>query len=399
MLYQIDCDEKYIRHDLNPLFPEMISYRTCRQLKSSELFRKNAAALDAIQSGIEWQNHRPPPPEKPNIRIVAWNIERGINLEGIIHILKNDRVLADADVLLLTEVDIGMGRSGNYNIAREIAEALKMNYCFANSFLVLAKGDEGEQMHDVKNTLSLHGTAILTRHKLISCKTVDLPTPNDCFNSLEKQFGNRRGIICKIKIGKKEYDFATCHLDLKTSAENRAAQLESILIALNDSTAKGQIIGGDFNTHTYNLSNKWRLFLSFLYKLFFLGTRKSIAHYMTPDRFFEKPLFRTLQQYGFNYDRYNDSLPTLSYDIFERTLNIKTKKYLPGILFKIVTRILAPWEGKLDMRLDWLAGRRMTVIQADKPPYTSPHVRSLPKWNKMRISDHLPLVADVAIEK
>ena len=50
---------------------------------------------------------------------------------------QTDPVLGAADVLLLTEIDCGLGRSGNRNVARELAAALGMSYVFGPSYLTL----------------------------------------------------------------------------------------------------------------------------------------------------------------------------------------------------------------------------------------------------------------------
>ena len=72
------------------------------------------------------------------IKALAWNIERGNVFEGIVDALKNHVGLLDKDVLLLTELDHGMARSGNRFVAQEIARELKMNYAFA-LFTLLAE--------------------------------------------------------------------------------------------------------------------------------------------------------------------------------------------------------------------------------------------------------------------
>ena len=43
-------------------------------------------------------------------------------------------------MLLLTELDYGMARTGNRFVARELARALKLNYAFAPCYLNLTKG-------------------------------------------------------------------------------------------------------------------------------------------------------------------------------------------------------------------------------------------------------------------
>ena len=164
--------------------------------------------------------------------MVAWNIERGCRTQSVINLLKSHPVLSKADVLLLTEADIGMGRSGNLNVPREIAVALQMNYCFANSFIVLGKGDEGEQDHDLQNELALHGTAILSRYKITSCRTVPMLHMKDQLGTLEQSIGRRKALICNIIIAGRSIDFAAAHLDLKTSQRRRALQLKAVLDTL-----------------------------------------------------------------------------------------------------------------------------------------------------------------------
>ncbi|PWV10297.1 hypothetical protein C3747_70g174 [Trypanosoma cruzi] len=63
-------------------------------------------------------------------RVVQWNIERGIQFERIVQTLRVIR----ADVLLLQEVDINCRRSDYRNVARDLAEALKMEMYFACEF-------------------------------------------------------------------------------------------------------------------------------------------------------------------------------------------------------------------------------------------------------------------------
>jgi hypothetical protein len=57
--------------------------------------------------------------KKKRLRALAWNIERGNRFDGIVDALKNHRELKDKDLLLLTELDYGMARSGTV-LSREI---------------------------------------------------------------------------------------------------------------------------------------------------------------------------------------------------------------------------------------------------------------------------------------
>jgi hypothetical protein len=55
---------------------------------------------------------------RSSIRVVDWNIDRGLQLPAILDFLGQ----ADADILLLQEVDVNVRRTQRLNIAREIAQ-------------------------------------------------------------------------------------------------------------------------------------------------------------------------------------------------------------------------------------------------------------------------------------
>ena len=57
-----------------------------------------------------------------SLRVVNWNINRGLQLGGIIDFLQ----YAAAYLILLQETDINARRTRRRNIPREIAQALRM---------------------------------------------------------------------------------------------------------------------------------------------------------------------------------------------------------------------------------------------------------------------------------
>ena len=104
---------------------------------------------------------------------------------------------SEADVFLLSEVDVGLGRSGNRNVARELAEALGMSYAFGVSYLALTD-DFGENAAGLENTLALSGAAILSRHPIGRVENIDLPEIRDKFHSSEKRLGKKRALLAEI---------------------------------------------------------------------------------------------------------------------------------------------------------------------------------------------------------
>jgi len=65
-----------------------------------------------------------------HLSIVTWNIERGMAYDAILRTLR----ALDADIVLLQEVDRHCRRTGYRDIARELAEALAMNWVAAGEF-------------------------------------------------------------------------------------------------------------------------------------------------------------------------------------------------------------------------------------------------------------------------
>ena len=59
-----------------------------------------------------------------SIRVVDWNVDRGLQLSGIVDFLAD----AKADLIILQEVDINARRTYRLNIAREIAQKLRLNF-------------------------------------------------------------------------------------------------------------------------------------------------------------------------------------------------------------------------------------------------------------------------------
>ncbi len=172
----------------------------------------------------------------PSLRLVEWNIERGIELEKIKQLLTDKQgflkevhseaagntnpekatdevlrqqmdVLQSADVLVLNEVDWGMKRSDYRAVVKELADALKMNWAYGvefvevdpkilgtQSFANVENQGERKELEDLFSVdkarlLGLHGSAILSRYPLRDVKLVPFQyQAYDWYNS-EKKYG------------------------------------------------------------------------------------------------------------------------------------------------------------------------------------------------------------------
>ena len=95
---------------------------------------------------------------EPAIRVVSWNINRGLQLPGIIDFLSK----TSADLILLQEADVNARRTQYRNIAREIAQALRMNYVFGREFEELTQSNPSSPAY--------HGQATLSKLPILSSR-------------------------------------------------------------------------------------------------------------------------------------------------------------------------------------------------------------------------------------
>lgn len=393
-----------LTHALEPHYPALRALRTRQELHQSPLYAQIRPELERILNGIERgepdpATQRPTRPGKP-LRVVAWNIQRGSRLDALRHALREDPVLSGADVVLLSEVDLGMGRSGNRNVARELAEALGMYYAFGVSYLVL--GDDFFENPDrTPSSLALAGAAILSRHPLGRVENVDLPELRDKFSSKrEKRLGKKRALLAEIRVpGGPPLVCATCHLDSNASPRQRAAQIDTLLtrasqlaaqIEAVDGAAPGILVGGDFNSTTYDASGKLALARDLLHKFFLTGFDQTIAGYMYPERTYERPVFETLARHGFVTTGLNDlARGTYAYDVQSAFAVAKLNEKVGSLLTRLLQFMLRRWNGVVPARLDWFAGKDLRGTAA-----TVVEVRS---DDGVPASDHAAIVTDVAL--
>ena len=121
-----------VQHEIHAHYPALRAIRTRKALERSALWAEISGQVRRVLEGVERGDCAPVPPPAAVparggrvLRAVAWNIQRGARFDDLRRALLAPP-LAGADLLLLSEVDVGLGRSGNRNVARELAEALGM---------------------------------------------------------------------------------------------------------------------------------------------------------------------------------------------------------------------------------------------------------------------------------
>jgi endonuclease/exonuclease/phosphatase family metal-dependent hydrolase len=191
------------------------------------------------------------PVDRP-LRIVAANLERGRRLDDWEALLRS----SGADVVLISEADGGMARSGNRYVARELADRLGMSFAFAVEFLELGLGSPAERAKlgpDARNDFGAHGGAILSRVGLDRPAAVRFELDGGWYDvdGPEPRVGGRCAVVATVG----EVVVVAPHLESHGGPRGRAKQVADLL-DLVEGYAGGRpvVVGGDLNTHTLDLA-------------------------------------------------------------------------------------------------------------------------------------------------
>jgi endonuclease/exonuclease/phosphatase family metal-dependent hydrolase len=323
---------------------------------------------------------------------VAWNIERGLRLDGIVHFLKEHPLLANADLLLLSELDWGMARTGNRFVARDMAAALGMNYAFAPCYLALTKGAGIERRVGGDNQESLHGNALLSRFPVRRAHSLALPNGKDKMKGAEKRIGSQRAVIADIDHPLGLFRAVSLHLDAHSSQRHRYLQMKLLLDHLDGLQPQLPVlIGGDWNTTTHDASRAVYSILGYGRRVL-MGVRNVVAnHYPYPERWFDRRVFREIEGRGYQYRNFNTAGEcTLHYNVADLAANLNMGEWVPGWCFWFINWALARTGGSCSMKLDWFAGKD---VLSQAPAVAVPGLTAGGK----PVSDHDPIVISVKL--
>jgi endonuclease/exonuclease/phosphatase family metal-dependent hydrolase len=191
---------------------------------------------DADIHAVRGTPSRVPPAaaDRREIRVVTWNIERGTQFQRIATTL---HALAP-DVILLQEVDRYCKRSGNVDVARELAETLGMNWVSAGEFQEVGEA--------VGPQAALTGQAILSRDAIADAGVIvftDQSTMRWRWSPLQPRRGGRMALRARTA----GFLVYSLHLESGGEDEQRSSQLRQVL----DDQARQRdgrvIVAGDFN--------------------------------------------------------------------------------------------------------------------------------------------------------
>ena len=379
---------RIIREELRPCFPELAQLTSTDELLASPAYQRVRPAAERALNCPEIGEYGPlSAPAKPSYRIVGWNLERGIHYEGQLEALRRHPHLSGADVLLLTETDVGMARSGNRNIAQELARELGMHYAFTPCYLNLAKGSGVEYDVAGENDLGLHGNAILSRYPLRDVRPVALKNGKDKMKGREKRLGRQTAVVAAIDFPQGPVAFASVHLDANSSQGHRRDQMRDVLDGIGPEIPA--VVGGDWNTTTYNSATATNAILGFWVRVFMGPDNVIRNHYLHPYNKFEKELFALLEERGFDYRRSNAiGVRTTSYDVDDAKTHKNLREWVPAWCFAFIRWALRNHDGKCPLKIDWFAVRGLE-------PSNPCVFHEFREGRRPPLSDHDPIALDI----
>jgi len=206
---------------------------------------QSTKGLEKIESGSFAPSDRELGQPPSSIRIVVWNIERGLQLPRVIDFLRN----ANPDIVLLQEADLNARRTHHLDIAREIADNLHMNYVFGREFLELTQGSPASPAY--------HGQVTLSRWPLSNPRVIRFREQSNFWRPrwylprmdlLQERLGGRIALVCDVNVAGQTFVTYNLHLESRGNDHLRRAQLFQVL---NDSQRYGSqvpvIVAGDMN--------------------------------------------------------------------------------------------------------------------------------------------------------
>ena len=388
-------------HDIARYFPQLLEFGSTAELEASDVWRRVKDDVDRILNTVVVENAISDKSTsellqgEEVIRALAWNIERGVMLDGILDALHSDPALRGRHLLLLTELDHGMARSGNRYVAGEIAGSLGLNYAFAPVYIALQKGSGVEAFAEGDNTHSIHGLAMFSRWPLRNVHAIPLPNGKDKMWGKEKRLGHLRALFADIDDPAGVYRAVTIHLDAHCSREHRRHQMRLILDHLDTLPAMPTLIGGDWNTTGFNSQSSTRAIMGYWRRVFMGPRRVARNHFPHPERYFEKPLFDDLESRGYEFRPMNEiGVGTLHYHVESIEKNTNLREWVPEWCFPFIFWAANRVGGSVSSRLDWFAARGMSLA-----PGTSPStVGGLLDDKGTPLSDHDAITLDLVRE-
>jgi endonuclease/exonuclease/phosphatase family metal-dependent hydrolase len=167
------------------------------------------------------------------------------------------QLLPKVDVLALQEADKETKRAGRHHVARELAEALRMNWIHAPAGIPRGVKPQTRQWWlDFEETIDLYdsgdtGIALLSRLPLSDVTRIDLPW-HEC------PWRPRLAMAATVSVGANKLRILNAHVDPHAAVGGQLEQLEALV---GQAKHEPTLILGDFNTLSKQKVIETRAFL------------------------------------------------------------------------------------------------------------------------------------------
>jgi endonuclease/exonuclease/phosphatase family metal-dependent hydrolase len=294
-------------------------------------------------------NREPRPRRDSPLRVVLFNAAGGIRLGGIAACLARFP-LNRASIILLCESDWRTARTGNREVAAELAALLGMSYAYVPEF---GLGEPGTEFK------AFLGNAILSANPFDDVRAIALPQPPGSSTGYgwKRRSGAPAGLVTHATYAGVRITIGVAHLSSRCDPSGRERQMRAYLAGFPSQGPA--IFGGDLNTTTTQLSTRGALI------------RTAAQMLVNPSR------FRQPQRYEPLFER-----------LSEHALEIHGVNVMRRSTFtfsRAIPRALRP-------KLDWLATRELTAVRK-----SAAVIPARPSVLSPRVSDHDFVMVDIQL--
>lgn len=388
-------EEKILTHDLGPDMPKIAKLDSLKAFQESQIFPALNRRIEAVTYGYEYgcyvDSHwlTGPLASKPFYRAILWNLDHGTHFSGILEMLRNRALVSGADIYFFPVVDVGMARSGNRNVVRNLAMELGYNYFFATSFVNVVSSGDG------KNQLGIEGHAIMTRFPLSNLRVVPLENATDPLKSSDKRLGCEKALLADITTPHGRVTVVCLNFEFQSSQKQRFENVKFLMKKMREEERDMPVLlAGDFKTTNYNGKSPFWFFMSLVNKVF-RGYDYIISdHHSQPEKYFERKLFEYLKKSGFDYESFNE--------IGKACLHLPVTEFVK--LYPIfpkaaewVERTMKKHSDVLQLKSDWFLGNsgvRVSDLHQTERPKVINHL-----YHEGRsVSPHDPVLLDFELK-
>ncbi len=244
--------------------------------------RTAAATVGAASNPHPWGPiivNRSASPDPRHLKVVAFNARSGRAIDKMLQRLKRPP-LNHPQIILLSEMDWHVRRSGWRETAAELAAALDMSFAYIGEFGISRRSGP---------PVSFIGNAILSAWPLADVRV--LPLSRALLRSRDHRLvGAPAGLTGTIVVNRRTIVLGVAHLNSRWDPAGRDLQMSQFLRQMPPGIPA--IIGGDFNTTTVSLSHP----VSFIPVMGLMALWP--ARFRHPQKW--EPLFHRLREAGFD---------------------------------------------------------------------------------------------------